>query len=241
MGRDQVACDHCSEGDRRIALGDGDCNRCVALKRERRLRELGAVPGRDELGIKAFEEVGRLAAYNEKLREALKKFEYGTPIVIPHGVTVERRSILQDWVMGLGLRHQGVLLTVIRGCDTAPKHDPSKLLTRCIREAILNPHCGDSRKAATFIEWVDDRTLMARCDGFAKNLDHYPHHYVMHVIHAIEIIGYKHPSEEVRCRWLTFYYRLVRGLHMNEETEAQLDQRLDADEETFAARDGGTR
>lgn len=27
-------------------------------------------------------------------------------------------SILQGWVMGLGLRHQGVLLTAVRGCDS---------------------------------------------------------------------------------------------------------------------------
>lgn len=147
------------------------------------------------------------------------------------------KSVLQDWVMELGLRHQGVLLTAIRGCDTAPKHDPSKLFTRCLRNMILNCHCGDASKAATFIEAVDLPELNKRFLDFRKNLDHYPHHYVMHVVHAIQIIGYKHPEDKSRAVWSTFYTYLCNGLHMNEETEKQLDARLNADEETFAKRD----
>lgn len=146
------------------------------------------------------------------------------------------RSILKDWVMELGLRHQGVLLTVIRGCDTAPKDDPSKLLTRCIRAVLLNTHCDDEKKAATFIQHVDADELHERFIAYRKNLDHYPHHYVMHVIHAIEIIGYKHPNPRVAGVWRAFYVRLCEGLHMPFETEDDLDARLNADEATFAAR-----
>lgn len=147
------------------------------------------------------------------------------------------KSILQDWVSELGLRHQGVLLTVIRGCDTAPKDDPSKLLTRCIRAVLLNAHCGDARKAATFIQAVSTEELVDRFTAFRKNLDHYPHHYVMHVVHAIEIIGYKHPDPRIQGTWRAFYVRLAEGLHLRFETEEELDERLNADELTFASRD----
>jgi hypothetical protein len=167
----------------------------------------------------------------EELREIWRKFNRGV-VAAPR-----RRSILQDWVTGLGLRHQGVLLTAVRGCDTAPKDDPSKLLTRCIRAELLNAHCGDAAKAATFIERVDWATLNDRFAAFRRSLDHYPHHYVMHVVHAIEIIGYKHPDPSTRNRWHYYYLSLARGLHVNPETEAELDERLNADEETFAARD----
>jgi hypothetical protein len=34
-------------------------------------------------------------------------------------------GILQEWVARLGLRHQGVLVTAIRGCATMPKEDAS--------------------------------------------------------------------------------------------------------------------
>lgn len=144
-------------------------------------------------------------------------------------------SVLKDWVMELGLRHQGVLLTVVRGCDTAPKDDPSKLFTRCIRGVILNCHCGDAVKAvSSFIEKVTDDELVHRFNAFRKNLDHYPHHYVMHVVHAVQIIGYTYPSDDVtRAIWCRFYETLCRGLHVPPESPEMMDRRLNADEETF--------
>ncbi len=144
------------------------------------------------------------------------------------------KSILQEWVMELGLRFQGVLLTVIRGCDTAPKQDASKDLTRVLRSDILIPHCGDPFKAKTFIEAVQDSVLVDRFTALVKNLDHYPHHYVMHLVHAIEILGYHHPNSDRRSWYGNFYQRLCRGLHVNPETKEQLEARLGADEETFA-------
>lgn len=150
------------------------------------------------------------------------------------------QSILQDWVQELGLRHQGVLLGAVRGCDTAPKGDPSKHFVRMLRGMILNAHCGDPKKAQTYIDdpFGDYDWLRTRFDDFRKNLDHYPHHYVMHVIHAIEIIGYKYPDEIVGAIWLTMYFRLCRGLHVPPEGEEELDARLNADEDTFGQRKG---
>jgi hypothetical protein len=108
---------------------------------------------------------------------------------------------------------------------------------RCYREVVLIPHCGDPRKAATFIEKVSDEELLTRFHEFRRSTDHYPHHYVMHLVHCIEIVGYKHPVERTRELWLGFYLALCRALHVNPETEQQLDDRLNADEETFAKRD----
>lgn len=146
-------------------------------------------------------------------------------------------SILKTWVENLGLRQQGVLLTVIRGCDTAPKDDPSKLFTRCIRDVLLNAHCGDAKKAATFIQHVEPQELHSRFTAFRKNLDHYPHHYIAHVLHAIEIIGFLHPDENISMVWLGFYLTLCRGLHVRPETFEDMQERLNADEVTFAAMD----
>ena len=38
--------------------------------------------------------------------------------------------------MELGLRHQGVLISAMRGCDTAPRSDPSKVIQRILRGAV---------------------------------------------------------------------------------------------------------
>lgn len=145
-------------------------------------------------------------------------------------------SILKQWVTELGLRHQGCLLSAVRGCDDAPKDDPSKLFIRCFRSMILNSFCGDPSKAASFVEEVHFGALLRRFNDLRKNLDHYPHHYVMHLIHAIEIIGYYHPDMETRENWNTFYRRLVAGLHLNAETKEELDKRLCATEDEFGKR-----
>lgn len=138
-------------------------------------------------------------------------------------------SVLKPWVMQLGLRHQGVLLAAVRGCDTAPRNDASKNLVRCYRAEIMEPFCGDPRKSASFIEGVDQDVLIARMQDFIKDHDHYPNHYVGHFTLAAEIVGYKKPNND----WLEFYKRMCKGLHVTPETEAELDARLGADERTF--------
>lgn len=149
------------------------------------------------------------------------------------------KSILQDWVQRLGLRHQGVLVSAVRGCDTAPKHDPIKLLVRAYRGDTLNAHCGDVAKAATFMTRPSYDELMALMESVAKDLDHYPQHYVAHLVHAAEIAGYYHPEPNRRIAWGFFYREVCRRWHVTPETRAQLDRRLNADEATFARMDQG--
>lgn len=144
------------------------------------------------------------------------------------------QSILQDWVTDIGLRHQGVLMSAVRGCDDEPRNSCTKLLIRCLRDTMLVCHCGDSAKAATFIEKVDNDELQRRMDNVRKNLDHLPHHFVMHLLHAVQIVGYKHPDRDVRHMWREYYFRLVRCFHLQPESVADLDARLGADEDAFA-------
>lgn len=144
-------------------------------------------------------------------------------------------SILQDWVAELGLRHQGVLLSAIRGCDSVRKDDPSKSLTQVLRGEILNAHCGDASKASSFIKTVDNHEFVFYVAWpFVKSMDHYPMHYLMHLIHAAQILGYYHPDvHSKRQRWNNFYKVICNKLHLNPETKEQLDDRLNADEDVF--------
>lgn len=151
---------------------------------------------------------------------------------------IERREIpptgiLQEWVAKLGLRQQGVLLTAVRGCDTAPKRDPSKQLSRAIRGMILNTHCKNPEDARSFIEVCSKGELYRRMGMFANDCDHYPHHFIMHILHASEIIGYCHPVHEDSVVWLEFYNKLCWGLHLTPETCREMNIRLNAEEEAF--------
>jgi hypothetical protein len=168
------------------------------------------------------DENGRLIVNNSQTRQAL--FD---KIMATHP-----EGILQPWVARMGLRHQGCVLSSVRGCDTAPKDDPSKRIQRLIRGAILRPHCGDASKAVSFIQVLDDEQLEHAMTCFVRGHDQYPNHYVLHVMHAAEIIGYYQNSTQ-RALWFTFYTRLCKSFHVTPETREQLDKRLNKDEQSF--------
>ena len=142
------------------------------------------------------------------------------------------QGVLQPWVAALGLRHQGVLMACVRGCDNVPKDDATKLLARCLRAVMLRSF---DPKPSSFIEHVASDELGRRMIAVLKNHDHYPLHYLMHLLHGSEIVGYKHPEFPVREGWHWFYVNLATCFHLTPETEAALDERLGADEEKFAA------
>jgi hypothetical protein len=142
-------------------------------------------------------------------------------------------SIINDWAACLGLRHQGVLVSAIRGCDSAEREDASKYLVRAYRGVLLRPHCGDIIKASSFMMpfvAVDFET--ARLE-FLRSIDHYPNHWLLHFTHACEIVGYKHPEFRVAYPFGVLYSKLVRKFHMHPETCEQMDARLGADEDSF--------
>lgn len=153
--------------------------------------------------------------------------------------TLPPTGILQPWVAALGLRHQGVLISIVRGCDSQPKHCPSKTLTRAIRGLLLNTHSADATKAKSFIEVTSPGEFWVRFQDFIKNgLDHYPLHWVMHLVHALEILGYYHSADSFHGSHAAVcfdaYKTLCRKLHLNPESKAQMNARLDADEDNFA-------
>jgi hypothetical protein len=148
-------------------------------------------------------------------------------------------TVMQPWTWEIGLRHQGVLVSAMRGCDLAPRHDPSKVAQRLLRGAVLTPHCGRFANPKTYIAVEPDETKWwEHVKTFITSWDHYPNHYVVHFIHAVEIVGYLGPPIDpvYSDRWRALYYSACKILHLNPETPLQLDERLNADEATFYAR-----
>ena len=153
------------------------------------------------------------------------------------------RSVIQDWVSSLTLMQQTVLLTAIRGPDGLRKESPAKPLLRAYRRVILLSAM-DGRVLSSPYD-LGGGSFTGPCtheDGligvmidFIKGVDEYPHHFLLHVIHAAEIVGYKHPDPSVREVWSEFYFALCTDAHMNPESELQLDQRLGDCEEGWRA------
>jgi hypothetical protein len=73
-------------------------------------------------------------------------------------------------------------------------------------------------------------------DQYLRELDAIPHHFQLHLLHAAEIVGYKHPVERVRAWWFQTYTRLVHDMHLWPETEEQLDRRLGDNREQWLER-----
>lgn len=153
---------------------------------------------------------------------------------------------------------QSVLLTAVRGPDGVRKYDPPKMLLRWYRRCILisaldqeiitNPH--DSRGGSftgPSLPATVNTTLMTSSDvwphlmrrhedDYIRDLDAISHHFQMHFMHAIHILGVYHPDALIRTYWKKLYVRLVHELHLNPETDEALARRLGDDREQWLER-----
>ena len=134
--------------------------------------------------------------------------------------------------MELPLREQGTLLTAVRGCDLAPKYDddgsvrdtPERRLTAWIRWAFMNP--ADPREVdipGAFFQSRPPFPFKASAFG------HYPLHWVSHVMHACEVIGFRHPDFHTAKTGMVLYHRFAEMLHLHPETKLQMIARLSED------------
>jgi hypothetical protein len=147
---------------------------------------------------------------------------------------------MQQWTHSLPMMQQTVLLTAIRGPDGLPKYGCVKLLLRWFRRCVLlsamdgkaltNPYdnnggsfTGPSLEAyAENWEYHMDNIV----SEYVQELDAVPHHFQLHFMHAVEILGYKHPDERIRDWWEKLYRRLVNDFHLHPETKEEMDSRL---------------
>lgn len=131
-------------------------------------------------------------------------------------------TVVRDWVAELSFCQQVVLFSASRGCDTAPKDHTSKPLVASLRYAIFHsafenftiPSPGNTR----FMEPIPPEKI--------PRTDEMPVHWVGHMMHACEILGYKHPDLEQREIWHGLYLQFCHSLHVNPESEDALDERL---------------
>jgi hypothetical protein len=70
---------------------------------------------------------------------------------------------------------------------------------------------------------------------YLESVDEVPHHFHMHVVHAAEVVGYKHPEESKRHWWREFYIDAMQDLHSHYETEEEMDHRLGDSREQWLA------
>lgn len=146
------------------------------------------------------------------------------------------RNVLQDWVLGIPLRQQGVLMLALRGPDGVRKEHPSKAVIRSLRGCVMN--AGRTGKAMDPGETFDGDSFMRMdlvcstaswqkvCDDFFAEIDSYNLHFFQHLIHAAFAVGINHPIGLVAHHWCEFYYLACRKLHVKPETRDEFVHRL---------------
>lgn len=131
----------------------------------------------------------------------------------------EHSSVTRDWVNGLSYKQQTTLFCALRGCDGVAKDDNTKAVVRELRGIILKNADGGH----AFMEEKNNRKAIWK---LAANMDQYPMHYIMHLVHAMEIIGYFHPDDETSAYWRKAYYHFISKMHVNPETKEENRSRL---------------
>lgn len=173
-------------------------------------------------------------------------------------------SALQPWVQNLSIMQQSVLMSSIRGPDGIRKDHCAKLLLRWLRRCILlsafdgavldkpydtgKPQGGSFTGASVWygpesVKQVGDNWWPEMNDlvkQYLRRVDELPHHFQLHLMHAAEILGYKHPVANIRNWWLSLYQTLVNDAHLYPESEEQMDWRLCDNEEQWRARESVT-
>lgn len=136
-------------------------------------------------------------------------------------------SVLQDWVMELPLREQGTLLTGIRGGDLTPKYpldSAARQLVGFYRYCVMNP--ADPREVGIVGAFFQPEPPAS---WSPSELGHYPLHWVAHLMHGYEVVGYRHPDEWARFPAFEVYYRIAVSLHLKAETRPEMIRRLSED------------
>lgn len=131
---------------------------------------------------------------------------------------MHNRKVLQDWMGVLPWIQQGVILSSLRGPDDM--YSPNtKNINRWIRGVTME-------NADPSNEYIGQENLPKISELFGE-LEYKTSHYLSHLMEALEIIGYKHLSEEIRKTANDYYLGLASLLHLNPETKEQLDRRLE--------------
>lgn len=93
-------------------------------------------------------------------------------------------------------------------------------------------------------DWYRDRdaeTISNIATAYIQSMDSIPLHAYLHLMHAAEIVGYRHPVEWIRKSWNDTYVRMAEKMHLWPESEQQLDLRLGDVESNWRAREDKPR
>lgn len=138
---------------------------------------------------------------------------------------MRRRCVVRLWLLeNCSWKEQTVILCALRGADSAGSPE-IKAITRWIRRTVLE-------NAAPNKTFMRDEGFPSLADLAEKSplvLDMLPVHFLSHLMHAMQVIGERHPDVDIAERASKAYRDLCDYLHLVPESSEAMDNRL-ADE-----------
>ncbi len=129
-------------------------------------------------------------------------------------------SVLQPWVEVLPWKMQSVLIASMRGPDDRKTFEIKKL-SRWLR--ITCQENADPSHTFMESELVPDIDY----EALADELEYQSWHFMSHILYALEIVGYRHPSAEVYKFAFRLYRRIVHeAMHLVHEDLTAMNERL---------------
>lgn len=135
-------------------------------------------------------------------------------------------SVLYNWVHELSFQQQALLLTAMRGPDQNNKHNAAKCIVRYLRGIVIKPAGNWHGENDNDFMWGEYDYFKKYMKEFWNDHDEYPHHFIMHLVHCAEVVGYKYLDPYVKNLWHEFYLKACESFHMEPESESQMDARL---------------
>ncbi len=137
-------------------------------------------------------------------------------------MTVSKTSVIQNWLHEYcSWKEQTVVLCALRGTDSCGT-PVVKSITRWIRNITLRNAAPDK----TFMRVEPFPNIHTVAESRPLTFDMLPVHYLGHLMHALEVIGYRHPEINISSVAQLAYYRLCDYLHLCPETLEDFTTRL---------------
>jgi hypothetical protein len=131
-------------------------------------------------------------------------------------------SVVQSWVTTCCTwKEQTVLFCALRGPDNNGSPE-LKSWTRWIRSIVLQ----NAAPNKTFMQRGDTWGIAALAYQRPLVFDMLPVHFLTHFMHALQVIGCRHPDSDVTTVALTAYGELCEYLHVRPELDQQMTARL---------------
>lgn len=133
-------------------------------------------------------------------------------------------SVLQSWLEEIPIRMQSTLLLGLRGADTHSCPNV-KIIGRWLRNLSFKP--GNPANMENFMakleevpETIEEKSILA------KELEFCSQHFYSHLMHALEVVAYRHPLDIVNHRAFSLYFGMCNLLHLPVELKSSFEYRL---------------